>query len=372
LRTASLLEYLAQRYVLDVIVFREPGASDPAEAFPRGLARAVHVLDLSLHRRNMPAKVARNLWRLVRGAPPLNDRFAGFSRAITNWLDGRRYKLAVIEHFWCAPYQEQLAQHSDCVALDLHNIESIFWERCATFETWPLSMALRRFSRACRRLERRWLPRFDMLLVASESDAHEAFTLAPSPAVCVYPNTLPAQTAPQCESEPVVVFSGNLEFRPNVAAVYYFRNEIWPLLRERWPDLRWRLVGKNPAGIAHLVRGDSRIEVTGPVADAVAELAKAQVAVVPVLAGSGTRVKILEAWAAAVPVVSTSIGAEGLPAKDGEHLLIAENPLAFADAVNELLASRKLRRRIGGAGRALYEREFTWEAAWRKLESFQI
>jgi polysaccharide biosynthesis protein PslH len=150
--------------------------------------------------------------------------------------------------------------------------------------------------------------------------------------------------------------------------VRFFAREIWPGLRSRWPQLVWRLVGKAPESVEKLVTGDPRILFSGPVVDAVPELARAQVAVVPLLAGSGTRFKILEAWAAALPVVSTSIGAEGLPARDGEHLLLADTAAAFADAVSRLLTCRDLRIRLGNSGRLLLEKEFTWVSAWAKLD----
>jgi glycosyltransferase involved in cell wall biosynthesis len=127
-------------------------------------------------------------------------------------------------------------------------------------------------------------------------------------------------------------------------------------------------VGKNPWAVSRYTSGDPRIETTGEVDDAVRELARARVAVVPLLAGSGTRFKILEAWSAAVAVVSTTIGAEGLPARDGEHLLIADGAAPFAAAVTRLLQSPDLRRQLGHAGRVLLEQEFTWEAAWKKLD----
>src|SRR5262249_41717987 len=138
-------------------------------------------------------------------------------------------------------------------------------------------------------------------------------------------------------------------------------------LRSRWPKLIWRLVGKNPAAVEKIVSGDERIELSGAVNDAVAELARAKVAIVPLLAGSGTRIKILEAWAAGVPVVSTTLGAEGLGARNGEHLLLADSPVSFQEAVSALLDAPALRRRIGSAGRYLFECEFTWDAAWKAL-----
>jgi glycosyltransferase involved in cell wall biosynthesis len=103
------------------------------------------------------------------------------------------------------------------------------------------------------------------------------------------------------------------------------------------------------------------------VSDAVVELARAEVAVVPILAGSGTRFKILEAWAAGTPVVSTSMGAEGLPGRNGDDLLLADTPAKFHEAVTALLANPSLRRRLAAAGRALFERECTWESAWTRL-----
>jgi glycosyltransferase involved in cell wall biosynthesis len=166
----------------------------------------------------------------------------------------------------------------------------------------------------------------------------------------------------------VVVFSGNMEYHPNLSAVRFFRAEVWPRLRERWPSLVWRLVGKNAEAVSRFTSGDPRIEVTGAVEDAVRELARARVGVVPLLAGSGTRIKILEAWAAGLPVVSTTIGAEGLPACDGEHLVMADGGPAFAAAVSAVLENPGLRRNLARAGRLLLDKEFTWEAAWKKLE----
>jgi glycosyltransferase involved in cell wall biosynthesis len=127
------------------------------------------------------------------------------------------------------------------------------------------------------------------------------------------------------------------------------------------------LVGKNPQAVRAFTEGDSRIEVSGPVEDAIQELAQAKVAVVPLLAGSGTRLKILEAWAAGTPVVSTTIGAEGLPVQDSYHLLLADGAANFAAAVERLLACSELRGRLSAAGRSLLEKEFTWEKAWRRL-----
>lgn len=368
MRSASLLHFLARRFAVDMIVFREPRAADPRPHLPPGLVRRLHVVDLPPHADHTLARAARNAGRLARRVPPLMDRFAGFGGQIAAATRGEHYQIAVIEHFWCAPYWQQAAAVSDATIMDLHNIESALHARCAQAESGPQALAHRVFQNICRKLEEEWLPRFTYVLAASEVDRGLLRTISPSSTVLVYPNSIPLVPAPRRREENFIVFSGNLEYHPNVTAVRYFRDQIWPQLRERWPGLVWRLIGKNPEAVARIVAADPRIELTGPVADAVSELARAKAAIVPVLAGSGTRVKIIEAWAAGVPVVSTTLGAEGLRARAGEHLLLADDAQGFQDAVSSLLSSPALSKRIGGAGRQLFECEFTWEAAWKCLQ----
>ena len=368
IRTASLLEYLAHGYDVDLIVFRQPGAPDPAALVPRGLARRIVVIELPVHRRTAAARALRNAVRLARAVPPLVDRFAGFADRVAEAVAGRRYRIGVIEHFWCAPYVEQVAPACERTVLDLHNIESMLHARCAAVDAGPAGFAHQVFHRAARELEQQWLPRFSQVLATSDSDTAAAHAICPAARVSVYPNALPRQAQPPRVEDDAIVFSGNMGYHPNVSAVRYFREEVWPMLRQEWSSLVWRLIGKNELAVSRYTSGDFRIEVQGEVDDAVREIARAKVAVVPLLAGSGTRLKILEAWAAGVPVVSTTIGAEGLPAHDGEHLLLADGATAFAGAVSRLLACKESRARVGSAGRLLMEREFTWESAWKNLD----
>jgi len=216
-------------------------------------------------------------------------------------------------------------------------------------------------------LERRWLPRFHALLAVSDHDAALLRAAYPSSRVLVYPNALPRLPQPRVPEEHVVAFSGNLEYDPNTDAVRYFHRRIWPLVKSRWPKLVWRLIGKNPEAVRRNVRGEARVQVAGPPENGVEALAAAQVVVAPLRVASGTRVKILEAWAAGRAVVATRIGTEGLPAEDGVNLLIADEPRQFAEAVSSLLSSPDLRERLGGAGRRVFEAGFTWDAAWSKL-----
>jgi polysaccharide biosynthesis protein PslH len=348
LRSASLLEYLRRRYTVEVVDFA-----------------------LRRHSKSFPAKLWRNAMRLARGAPPLFDRYSGYEEQLASRIAGRQFDLGVVEHFWCASYAPLLREHCRTLVLDLHNIESDLAETHARAAGWPASWASARFAGAYRELERRWIPHFDTVLAASEKDARRVEHRQ----VIVYPNALPELPCPQAveanwAEENCIVFSGNLEYHPNVEAVRWFRSAVWPKIRERLPDVEWRLIGKNPEAVARWTSGDDRIRVIGPVEDAVAEIARAKVAVVPLLSGSGTRFKILEAWAAQRAVVSTALGAAGLGAEDGQQLLLREGAEDFAAGVQQLLADGAQRAELGAAGRRLYLERFTWPAAWAKLEGY--
>lgn len=364
LRTLSILEYLRQRYTLDLVLFHDPAQGDPRLGIPAGAVRDVLVIPLPFHSRGSWARATRNLRRLARGAVPLTDRFAGFGPHLADWLSGKSYDLAIVEHFWCASYGVLLRPVARRLVLDLHNIESTLLDTSAAAESGLHSLALRRFAACSRRQEQRWLPGFDLLLAASRTDAER---LPPGSAVAVVPNTLPAVNSPAASPDGSIVFSGNLAYAPNCDAVAWFAREIWPLLRRRRPGLRWRLVGRGHEAVASHIAGDPSIECTGPVDDAVACIAQSSVAIVPLRAGSGTRIKILEAWAAGVPVVSTSLGCEGLDCTPGQHLLIADQPAAFADAIVKILASNSLAEQLRCSARVRFDSHYNWSAAWRAL-----
>jgi glycosyltransferase involved in cell wall biosynthesis len=367
IRTASLLHYLSPRYDLDLILFRQARDSDPALSLPPGLVRNSWTITLPFHSRRPVPWLLRNGKRWLTGAPPLLHRFSGQASEIESHLAGHRYDLGLIEHFWCAPYVEQLAPICARTVLDLHNIESELHASCARSGSWPLSTAHARFARVYRQEEMRWMPRFSRLLCTSEEDAGRAQDLSPDSQVTLYPNALPRVPLPVAYEEEVIGFSANFEYHPNIAAVRFLMKEIWPGLAARFPGLKLRLIGKNPQAVSAYVNGNPRVEATGPVEDAIRELARVKVAIVPLVSGSGTRLKIIEAWAAARAVVATSIGAEGLGAIPGTNIVLADTPANFAASVGELLGSNHRRGRIGCAGRHTYEEGFTWEAAWRNL-----
>jgi glycosyltransferase involved in cell wall biosynthesis len=173
---------------------------------------------------------------------------------------------------------------------------------------------------------------------------------------------------PPVSVQPVVAFSGNFEYHPNVDAVRFLANEIWPLIHRAFPDFRLRLIGRGDSFVSKFIKQGTGIETTGPLEEALPEIASADIVVAPLRVGSGTRVKILEAWAAGRPVVATRLAAEGLAARDGEDIRFAETPVEFAQAISHLVRDRKENQRIGAGGRLIFLAKYTWEAAWKTLE----
>ncbi len=359
LRTASLLNYLAQHHTVDLILFRHLDTQAPLESLPKDLVDRVLVLELPRHSRNPAARAIRNTRRLLQGRPPLVDRFDGFSAEIERFCSGHKYQVAVIEHFWCAPYQAVLKPYAEHVILNLHNIESQLHTSEAQAAPTPMERAAhRQFAKLYRCLESQWLPQFDEVLTASEPD--RARVLPHSRCVSVYPNAIPWRPSPEVDEEEVIAFSGNFDYHPNKLAVAWFAKHIWPCLSKRHPTLRWRLIGMNPESVLPSLANLPRVEWTGPVSDAVQELARAKVVIVPLQSGSGTRLKIIEAWAARRPVISTPIGAEGL----GEEGLLLAEPESFLESLHGLLTDTEQRQDLAEKGRACYERSYTWDAAW--------
>jgi len=336
-RIAALIGYFRERgCAVDVLTFV------PFEA-PAGVLREVMTVPLPANGRSLAARIFRNAGRLIRSVPPLVDRLAGLEPRIREALGTRRYDVAVLEHLWIAPYADLFRAYAGKVWCDLQNIESAFFETLARSSRPPMCWAHARFARLNREIEERWLPRFDGLLVCSGDDARRIGRGS------VIPNTIPWRPRFDVEKSASIVFSGNMEYHPNSQAVRWFFEEIWPAVRKA--GVRWRLVGMNAHAVAHVVRGDSFIEVTGMVPDAMAEIAAARVAVVPLRAGSGTRVKILEAWAAGTAVVSTSIGAEGLPVEG--TLRVADTAAGFVREVLNLLGDGEARAALAAGGRSM-------------------
>ncbi len=212
--------------------------------------------------------------------------------------------------------------------------------------------------RAWRRFHESLLDIKVLVTVCSDVDRH---ALPAGLKVRVVPNgaDLRSLSAHAVGDPPVILFHGQLTYQPNADAARILVDEILPLVRHQIPDVRVRIVGRADNRLTDLASPPS-VTVTGFVDDIELELANADILVVPLRVGGGTRLKILEAFSAGLPVVSTRIGAEGIDVIDRRHLLLADSPAQIAAAVHEMLTDRSLRELLRREAHALVVAKYDW------------
>ena len=259
------------------------------------------------------------------------------------------------------------------VVLFEHNVEYQIWRRLAGLERRPWIRALLEIEwRKLRNREADACRRADLTIAVSADDRRRLERLAPGIHATSIPtgvDTTYFTPMPAAERPAHLVFSGSMDWHPNEDAVLYFLDAIFPLIRAQRPDATFTVVGRNPSG--RLRDAAARVEgvtMTGTVSDVRPSIAEGAVYVVPLRAGGGTRLKIFEALAMARPVVSTTVGAEGLAIGRGRHYLCADTPDVFADAVVSLLRDPARRAQLGAAGRHLVERSYSWATIGRVFE----
>ncbi len=257
--------------------------------------------------------------------------------------------------------------------LNHHNCESALAYRRAQSESNQLKKAyLWLEARKLARLEKSICGTFNVNTVVSEQDMLLLGANHPDVHIHIVENGvdtgyfIPGSVQEEPRS---LIFSGSLDWQPNLSAIRFLIREVWPCIKARYPDARLYLAGKNPpASLLRWVEHDSNIAVVPNPDDMRPLLARAAVCVCPILEGGGTRLKILDAMAMARPVVTTTIGCEGLRVTHGENILIADAARDFADKVVQLLENKGLRNQLAQAGRALVEREYGWERIAHQLE----
>lgn len=249
------------------------------------------------------------------------------------------------------------------VVLFEHNVEHVLWRRLADVETghWR-HRVLARESRKMRRYEAKACGQASLIVAVSEEDRALLAADAPAARVRAVPTGVDTTYfAPGGAVQSAdLVFTGSMDWYPNEDAILHFAEHILPRIRAEVPETRLTVVGRRPSARLRAATAGLPIEVTGRVEDVRPYVARASVYVVPLRVGGGTRLKICEALAMGKPVVSTTIGAEGLPLVPGEHFIRSDDPADFAGAVVSLLRDPPRRRALGDSGRWLMEQRHSW------------
>ena len=385
LRNWGLVSGLAARHEITVLSFVDPGQS-PEPAGPLSAVCRVEAIE-------PPARTLRDRLRnmLTTRQPDMALRLASeaYARRLADWLAQERFDVVHVEGIEMAPYLDVIGEGAPSrplVIFDDHNCEYLLQQRVFLTDLripsrWPgAAYSFVQWQRL-RRYEARVCRRADRVLAVSEADAAALHKLVPDLEVTVIPNGIDTQIYhPEISGLPTpdsqlltpnstLVFTGTMDFRPNVDAVLWFAREVLPRVRAAVPEVRLVVVGQRPHRRLDVLRDDPAVTLTGWVADTRPHIAQAAVYVAPLRMGGGTRLKLLEAMAMGKPVVATRLGAEGFPVTDGRELLLADTPAEFAEAVVDLLGAPERRAGLGQACRAFVEERYDWRVIVPQVEA---
>jgi sugar transferase (PEP-CTERM/EpsH1 system associated) len=369
IRVYHIIKYLAERHQVTVLAYSGPNDQDSVSALEQTGA-TIHAVV-----RDEPSTAAKRQAQLSSLFSPDSFQWQSLeSRDMQTAID----RLLATDHFDIIQVESaQMAgfnfQSTAPLLVDEHNIEYELLYR--TFSTER--SALRKFYnwveyRKFRYEEQRSWKQSDGCILTSEREEAILRHHSPRTATLVVPNGVDIDSfqPPEGARDPnSIVFVGVMHYRPNVDAAIYFVREILPhVLRER-PNLIFTIVGGGPPDELKRLSGRN-IVVTGRVPDTRPYVARAGVVAVPLRMGSGTRLKVLEGLAMGCPLVSTSVGCEGIAIRNDEHLIVADEPVAFARSVLRVLDDEALAARLAQNGRALVVERYSWPSVLRQLETF--
>jgi polysaccharide biosynthesis protein PslH len=375
LRTWHLLRHLATRHDVTYLAFAEPGT--PAADVDGMKEVASHVETIT---RFDPPKGTSRFYAdaAVHLFDPLPYAVGKYRSAAYRWrlkelLSEQAFDLVVCDFLFPAV---NLPRTLPCPAVIFtHNVESEIWRRHAETKASPLSRWLYDVQyRRMLRYEQRTLRRFAGVLAVSDADRDTFARVYPGvirTPVRVVPTGVDTEyftASPSDSAAQELVFTGSMDWLPNEDAMVFFCRDVLPLVRAEEPNVTLSIVGRAPTPAVTRLAGERGVRVTGRVDDVRPYMRDAAVYIVPLRIGGGTRLKIFEAMAMGRAVVSTTVGAEGLPVTSGEHVMLADRPDTFARAIVTLLRDINLRRRLETAARALVVERYDWSAVAGELE----
>ena len=376
-RDYHVVKALASRHEVTLLTLNESvveGAASDRESVAR-LVTSMRVIEGA----HSHSKRRTQLTTLARGRSYLLSRstIPEMQEAIDEAFAQQRYDLVICESVMLAGYRLPPGSR---VIIDQHNLEyELCWRTYQREKPGPRKLYNWLEARRLKPEELRRCREASLVLVTSEREYRELKRQAPSCVLALVPNGVDTAffqpTGRKEEVEQRLVFTGSMDYYPNTDAALFFARRCWPLIQARLPQATWTIVGKNPPPQIRRLAELPGVTVTGSVPDVRPYLEEAAVAIAPLLIGSGTRLKILEAFAMQKAVVSTRLGCEGLHVEQGRELVIADEPEHFAEEVIRLLQDAAARKALGAAGRDLVEMEYSWDGVARRflqaLEMFQ-
>jgi sugar transferase (PEP-CTERM/EpsH1 system associated) len=294
---------------------------------------------------------------------------APLRRVIRVWTQEVKFDAAIASASSLVPYLRLPELRDVPAVVDLIDVDSQKWLDYAAATSPPRSWLYRLEGKRLRRLEAELPTWAKAVLLVSDAEAELYRTFAMPGAVYALNHGVDLDYFRPTDGpeEPACVFVGALDYRPNVDAACWFVEAVWPELRRRRPDLKFRLVGRQPNAAVRSLAAVPGVEVVGQVPDVRPWVASSAVVVVPLRIARGVQNKVLEALAMGKACVASPAALAGVRAVPGEHLVSAATPAEWVAAVERLLDDAALRRRLGAAGRAYVEANHTWERGLQLL-----
>lgn len=370
IKTSAILAYLGQRHNVHVLCFRRRPLTQEQT---RWCATMDQVETVSLNRGRSFVNLVRSYLRGI----PLSierNRSEQMSELVSRRLREGDYDAVFVDSWLMAQYLP--AKPPGLALLHEHNAEHVMWHRQAQRERNPLLRVLIRLEhQRVRSYEASILPRFDIVFTVSGADRDALTELGVEPErLRVLPN-LPEPSLLErpglsfAATEPMILYFGTLSWQPNLQGLEHFLRTVFPLVRQRMPEVRLVIAGKGaPSWLRQMARRTAGVEFLGLVADAESLYRRGRLFVEASPTGGGTRLKVLNALARGLPVVASLEGAEGLDAVPGEHLLVAGDAESMAEAVCRLMADDGLWQALSENGRALVRSRYLAEVAYRPLD----
>jgi glycosyltransferase involved in cell wall biosynthesis len=381
MRNYGLIAGLAQRHQVHLLSLLAPGDD-------LGRAQPLQTICETLDGVPQPVRTRRQrLWELLTSPlPDMAHRLAspGFECLLRQMVGQYRFDVIQFEGIELIPYLPAVRGHDRCVetrsclVFDDHNAEYVLqrrvfemdvrlphrlpgalyslvqWQRLKRYEAW-----------ACRHA--------DLVVAVSEPDAEALRSIVPEQPIAVVPNGIDVAACRLPVGQQVampphgLVFTGKMDFRPNVDAALWFARQVLPSVRERVPDAQFYIVGQRPHARLDAIRHRPGVVITGRVPETKPYIANAAVYVIPLRSGGGTRFKVLEAMSIGRPIVSTSMGCDGFPVTSGREVILADEPRTFADRVVDLLLEPRRGEALIKAA-SEFVMAYDWSAVVPRLE----
>lgn len=370
IKTYSLIRYLAARHEVTLVSFTR-GDQSAQIAHLAQICKEIYPVPIERTRIQDVLALLRSLFT---GRPwiILRDDRKSMREQVGSLLGAQHFDVVHADQLNMAQFVEAFPQFHR--VLDAHNALWVLYKRMAETTSNPIArLMVEREWRLLKAYEGEIGRLFSSVMAVSEEDRAALIeAIGVDGKITTVPIAVDVEEITPVDRDPNarhILHIGTMFWPPNVDGILWFAKDVYPRIKDRLPDIAFDVIGaRPPQSVLKLAASGNDIHVLGYVADPTSYLRQAGVMVVPLRFGGGIRVKILNALAQAMPIVSTSIGCEGIGVENGRHLLVADTPEEFANCVQRLLEDRSLAAELGRNGRELIETVYDYRTAYRPLD----